>query len=124
MVHAGDRIELVRNDAYWGGKTPWEKAESMQVLIDAKYITADMLISPLGPVYDDGGDYWINPWQGALSEIQFPDRMIAGYDRAAYVQYRQVPVLFFDGHVEMMEIWDLMERMEDPIHEGIDFQLP
>ena len=21
----GDRIELVRNDAWWGGKTPWEK---------------------------------------------------------------------------------------------------
>lgn len=22
----GDRVELVRNDAWWGGKTPWEKA--------------------------------------------------------------------------------------------------
>ena len=22
----GDRLELARNDAWWGGKTPWEKA--------------------------------------------------------------------------------------------------
>ncbi len=36
----GDRIELVRNDAWWGGKTPWEKVTLRIVTQDAARVAA------------------------------------------------------------------------------------
>ena len=36
----GDRIELARNDAYWGGKTPWEKATLRLLPNDASRVAA------------------------------------------------------------------------------------
>ncbi|HKE38435.1 MAG TPA: ABC transporter substrate-binding protein [Casimicrobiaceae bacterium] len=36
----GDRIELVRNDAYWGGKTPWERATLRLLPNDASRVAA------------------------------------------------------------------------------------
>ena len=36
----GDRIELVRNDAWWGGRTPWEKVTLRLVTNDAARVAA------------------------------------------------------------------------------------
>jgi peptide/nickel transport system substrate-binding protein len=36
----GDRIELARNDAYWGGKTPWEKVTLRILPQDAPRVAA------------------------------------------------------------------------------------
>ena len=36
----GDRIELVRNDAWWGGKTPWEKVTLRLLTQDAARVAA------------------------------------------------------------------------------------
>jgi peptide/nickel transport system substrate-binding protein len=36
----GDRIELARNDAYWGGKTPWEKVTLRLLPNDASRVAA------------------------------------------------------------------------------------
>ncbi len=36
----GDRIELVRNDAYWGGKTPWDKVTLRLLPQDAPRVAA------------------------------------------------------------------------------------
>ena len=36
----GDRIELERNDAYWGGKTPWEKVTLRLLPQDASRVAA------------------------------------------------------------------------------------
>jgi peptide/nickel transport system substrate-binding protein len=36
----GDRIELSRNDAYWGGKTPWEKVTLRLLPNDASRVAA------------------------------------------------------------------------------------
>ena len=36
----GDRIELVRNDAYWGGKTPWDKVTLRLLPNDASRVAA------------------------------------------------------------------------------------
>jgi peptide/nickel transport system substrate-binding protein len=36
----GDRIELARNDAYWGGKTPWEKVTLRLLPQDAARVAA------------------------------------------------------------------------------------
>jgi len=36
----GDRIELARNDAYWGGKTPWEKVTLRLLPSDAPRVAA------------------------------------------------------------------------------------
>jgi peptide/nickel transport system substrate-binding protein len=36
----GDRIELVRNDAYWGGKTPWDKVTLRLLPQDAARVAA------------------------------------------------------------------------------------
>src|SRR5436309_4135184 len=36
----GDRIELARNDAYWGGKTPWDKVTLRLLPNDATRVAA------------------------------------------------------------------------------------
>src|ERR1700682_2014368 len=36
----GDRIELARNDTYWGGKTPWEKVRLRLLPQDASRVAA------------------------------------------------------------------------------------
>ena len=36
----GDRIELARNDAWWGGKTPWEKVTLRLLTQDASRVAA------------------------------------------------------------------------------------
>ncbi len=36
----GDRIELARNDAYWAGKTPWDKVTMRSVTNDAARVAA------------------------------------------------------------------------------------
>src|SRR5437667_9407633 len=36
----GDRIELVRNDSYWGGKTPWEKVTLRLLPADAPRVAS------------------------------------------------------------------------------------
>ena len=36
----GDRIELARNDAYWGGPTPWEKVTLRILPQDASRVAA------------------------------------------------------------------------------------
>ncbi len=36
----GDRIELARNDAWWGGKTPWEKVTMRLLTQDASRVAA------------------------------------------------------------------------------------
>src|SRR4029079_5098097 len=36
----GDRIELARNDAYWGGKTPWDKVTLRLLPQDASRVAA------------------------------------------------------------------------------------
>ncbi|MCC6194108.1 MAG: ABC transporter substrate-binding protein [Burkholderiales bacterium] len=36
----GDRLELARNDAYWGGKTPWDKVTLRIVTQDAARVAA------------------------------------------------------------------------------------
>lgn len=36
----GDRIELVRNDAWWGGRTPWEKVTLRLITNDAARVAA------------------------------------------------------------------------------------
>ena len=36
----GDRIELARNDAYWGGKTPWDKVTLRIITQDAARVAA------------------------------------------------------------------------------------
>ena len=36
----GDRLELARNDAYWGGKTPWEKVTLRLLTNDASRVAA------------------------------------------------------------------------------------
>jgi peptide/nickel transport system substrate-binding protein len=42
LVHyaKGDRIELARNDSYWGGKTPWEKVTLRLLPNDASRVAA------------------------------------------------------------------------------------
>ena len=43
----GDRIELARNDDYWGGKTPWEKVTLRLLPADAPRVAALLAGVPL-----------------------------------------------------------------------------
>jgi hypothetical protein len=88
------------------------------------YIGPGLLNSPLGPVSDDRGDYWMNTTVRRLSECRFPNKRIAFYDRAMYEHTDEVAVGFYDGHVETMGTWELEAMMTDEPNAGTDFDLP
>jgi prepilin-type processing-associated H-X9-DG protein len=102
-----------------------ELPNDLDTLIEQGLIPPDILSSPVGTVFDDGGDYWFNlDHVDVLSEIEHPGRMILGYDRASYVHGDQVNAVFFDGHVETMPRWKFDDLITQPQHEGIDFNVP
>ncbi len=83
------------------------------------------LQSPLGPVHDGQGDYWLNTTFKQLSQVQWPDRQIALYDRAMFANSpRGIAVGFFDGHVQLLELMEFLAMMEEDPNNGTDFNLP
>lgn len=96
---------------------------SLDAIVDRGYLEAKPS-SPFGPVFDEVGDYWLNSKPRRLSQVANPARTIAAYDRAMYMATFRAAVLFFDGHVEVLENYQLSELMEEEQHEGVDFQLP
>ena len=97
---------------------------NVDALIEAQFITPDLLNSPFGPVPDGGRDYWMLATDKPLSQFQDPARTIFAYDRAMYVQGGTVAVGFLDGHAELLEAWDFRQRIDQEPNAGIDFDIP
>ncbi|TVQ53714.1 MAG: hypothetical protein EA377_07445 [Phycisphaerales bacterium] len=97
---------------------------SLDDLVEQRYITPDLLVSPFGPVGDGQGDIWMSSRHQRFSMSHLPDREILAYDRAMFANHHLVAVLFYDGHVEVLDHWEFLERVEDALHQGIDFNLP
>lgn len=93
--------------------------ESLDVLLERDFLTAEILRSPLGPA-PDGDDYWIN----TRAKNDSNSRRVLGYDRAMYANGDNVAVAFFDGHVEILTPWEFEERLDDETNAGTDFNLP
>lgn len=96
--------------------------ENVQVLYDEEYLVPNMLDSPLGSVGDGTPDMWIN-----LQDPKFLDmdtNRIIGYDRGGYLHSNAVSVLFADGHVEQVSVWDFDTMIMDEKYEGVEFQVP
>ena len=97
------------------GKMP----ESADALIEANMMTEQLLTSPDGPAGDGGADYWFK-FNG--QEMQYKSDEIVGYDRAMYANTTNVAVLFGDGHVEIMDTWTFLDRVQ--ADEETDYDLP
>ncbi|MHC4948408.1 MAG: hypothetical protein ACYTG1_09120 [Planctomycetota bacterium] len=93
-------------------------------LLEAEFIGVDALQSSFGPAADGGADYWLDDSGGKMSDIRYPDKRVLAYDRAMYLDGRQVAALFADGHVETLDWWAFRELLEHEANEGIDFDLP
>ncbi|MGI9012807.1 MAG: hypothetical protein ACR2GY_00990 [Phycisphaerales bacterium] len=89
-------------------------------LIDGEYITAELLSSPFGPAADGGSDYWLK-FKGQQNEMKHDE--IIGYDRAMYMASDRVAVVFGDGHVETMYVWDFLDRVEAD-DDDTDYEIP
>jgi prepilin-type processing-associated H-X9-DG protein len=98
--------------------------ESIEAMVKGQFLTPEIFNSPLGPVFDAEGDYWINMEFQNSSDIESPDRLVLGYDRAMAAQGRKVAVVFFDGHVETVSIDDFMDLIADDPNSDFDFNLP
>lgn len=99
--------------------------DSLEVLVDAHYITSDILDSGVGDVWDGEGDYWLNTSIGRLDDVRFPDATILLYDRASYAMGDNVIVVFVDGHARAVPHWEFHNMINDErTHEGVDFNLP
>jgi prepilin-type processing-associated H-X9-DG protein len=101
-----------------------EAPQSFEALIKGEYMTRDMLASPLGSVWDEEGDYWLNTTFDHLSKLQNPSRTVWAYDRASCIHGDKVLVLFYDGHVELMYYWEFADLTQEQQHQGIDFNMP
>jgi prepilin-type processing-associated H-X9-DG protein len=92
---------------------------SMEDLLQAGYLTDDMLQSPVGPA-PEGDDYWISIGGQNDSDAE----RVLGYDRAMFAHGDKVAVVFFDGHVEIMDVFEFEELLEREPNAGKDFDLP
>ena len=81
-----------------------------------------MLRSPVGPVGDGGPDYWFNFEAGNLATADA--KKVLGYDRAMYATSDRVAVVFFDSHVEVMDVFEFEEMLDEEPNAGTDFNLP
>ena len=98
--------------------------ESFEALVEGGFLTHGVLVSPVGSVWDDGGDYWLNTSVEMMSDVPEPWRFILAYDRTSYANMSDVLVLFYDGHVEKVDHWRFSEMVDSPLYEGVDFNLP
>ena len=86
-------------------------------LLEAEFIGVDALQSSFGPAADGGADYWLDDSGGKMSDIRYPDKRVLAYDRAMYLDGRQVAALFADGHVRReredgaAQLFDLGSRL-------------
>ena len=72
----GDRIELARNDAWWGGKTPWEKVTLRILTQDAARVAA--LLSGDVQVDRERADADVAQAQGGQAPRDLPRRSPTG----------------------------------------------
>jgi prepilin-type processing-associated H-X9-DG protein len=97
---------------------------SAAILVENGYLTDDIFQSPVGPVGDGHGDYFLNVSVRKMADVKYPNRMILGYDRAMLAERGTTVVLFYDGHVSAMEWDELMEHAAQPECAEIDFKFP
>jgi len=124
---------VFRYGAANGGKLP----ASLEVLVDAgllKRAGDRPLASPLGPVGDGDGDYWLSPAlklrgrdkepRVLLMQVQYPEREILIYDRSSVLRGKGVHAVFFDGHIELMDDESFLAARQHVAHAGLDLKLP
>ncbi len=93
-----------------------------EAMMEAQYFGPDLLASPLGPVSDGRGDYWMNTRLDFDSA--WPDRQVVIYDRAMYERDATVAVGFLDGHVETIAVGAFKAIINAEPNAGTDFDLP
>lgn len=92
---------------------------SVNELVEKGFLTKEMLQSPVGPA-PDGEDYWINTGENN----DFNAKKVLGYDRAMYANADKVAVVFFDGHVQVMDVLEFDELLEEEPNADKEFNLP
>jgi len=97
------------------GKLP----ESYEELIKIGYISPEMLISPVGPAWDEQGDIVLRLGIDPALANSFRADVVIAIDRAAYVNGGiDVPVGFADGHVEILAHWEVDEVLDEEVNQG------
>lgn len=97
---------------------------SMQALVEQGYLEDMALQSPYGPAIDGRGDYFFNLAQERLSDARYPDRQILGYDRAMFASQWRTAVVFYDGHVEILDWAEFEEIRNHRANSDVDLDLP
>lgn len=104
------------------GKLP----ASYDELIKIGYISPEMLVSPVGPAWDEQGDIVMRTTIDPELANSFRANVVMAMDRAAYINGGiDVPVGFADGHVEQLAHWEVDELLNEEINKGAraDFKL-
>ena len=98
--------------------------DSTQNLIDNGLVTPQILSSPLGPVGDDKGDYWIAFDRPDPSEVSAPEKYIVAYDRAMYASEPMVAACLLNGTCETLKVNKFDSLLNDPANADREFNLP
>lgn len=104
------------------GKLP----PSYDVLIDEGFITADMLVSPMGTAWDGKGDIVMRTTIDPALIDSYRADVVVTLDRAAYINGGQfVNVGFADNHIESLSVWEVDDYLNMEINAGAreDFML-
>ncbi len=108
---------IVQAMVIYGAEHDGKAPSSFQDLIDAGYISWDLLESPLGPAYDGGPDFTVRFTQDAVSS--YDARYIVAIDRAMlYETGWKANVGFADAHVEVVDYDQLLELLNLPQNKG------
>jgi prepilin-type processing-associated H-X9-DG protein len=135
MARAREQAKVVKSSAQlrqiaqcgmiYGSEFDDRLPKSFDALVEHEYCQSDLFDSPLGEVWDADYDYWLDFSVERFAQVKFPARRIWGYDRAALASGSgKIPVLYFDGHVEMMEPWNFHSAVQNEFNKDVDFNLP
>ena len=126
--HADNQMAMARLRNIHMGWQIWlqmhgeEKLANLQQLVDGGMLRPHDIKSPHGPV-KHGEDYWLDYGYFDLNAEAEPQRII-GIDRAMYQSADHVAVLFADGHIELLPLKGLTDRLAQPANKGVNPDLP
>ena len=120
-LHEGAQVKLLHTACVsyatqHGGEFP----DDLAVLVDEGFIQPEDLMSPYGPVWDGGPDYFVRP--GARDSLDAGELQL--YSRAQMAAEGRTNVAFGDNYVMLVTMDEFFEIISEEANAEVDWQIP
>lgn len=119
MVSASQVRSLIQASIVYANDNDGKLPESYEQLVELGFISHEMLVSPVGPAWDERGDIVLRLGINPELANSFRADIVVAMDRAAYINGGiDVPVGFADGHVEILSHWQVDDLLDEEANQG------